>query len=518
MNPHATAHQVGGTVGMSFDQAAHRVDAIGGGRGQDPTGLGRWTWTRFRGKGQMCLRVVVVYVPCVSTGPLSVWSQHLSYFNKLNDNEWTANPDPRKRLFTDLAASIYEWIDDGDQLLVMGDWNVDVREHTLTDFFAPHGMREVLLERHGESAPATCNMGSSPIDGIWATSSLDIARGGYCNFEEGLPSNHRTLWVDLTYMSAFGHKQPAIVRRTARRLKLNDPRCTSKYIKYRKAHAKKHKLRDKHLANERAATYPSDPSADKTHDINDQLTVEGMRWAEQKCRNFRGGGVPWSPTIEKARREIGLVRALIKRRRGKTVSSSLIRRREKQLKLCYHTMTLKELRKQLRKSKAKYRKLKGKAEQLRVSFIESLASARAAANQTSKATELRSMETRRQMRDLGRSMRQLTDKTFTPVLSLTTTTMVEDVAPDGTITYHPEFALHTDKDPMERASLTEYSTRLHLTKDSPPMVPPLVQDIGYLGVGPACQDILDGTYKPPPGIDNYAGQWLSQLSWACPQS
>ena len=172
MNPHATAHQVGGAVGLSFDQAAHRVDSVGGGRGHDPTGLGRWTWTKFRGKGQVCLRAMVVYVPCVSTGPLTVWSQHMAYFNGLNDTEWAANPNPRERLFSDLGKSINEWIAAGDQLLIMGDWNVDVREHHLTDFFEPHGIREVLLEKHGQNAPPTCNMGSSPIDGIWATSSL----------------------------------------------------------------------------------------------------------------------------------------------------------------------------------------------------------------------------------------------------------------------------------------------------------------------------------------------------------
>eukprot|EP00978_Attheya_sp_CCMP212_P039928 scaffold212615_cov63-Attheya_sp.AAC.2 len=95
------------------------------------------------------------------------------------------------------------------------------------EFFSPHGMREVLLERHGESAPATCNMDSSPINGMWTTCSLKIVQGGYFNFEEGLPGNHRTFWLDLTYLCALCHTQPAIVRRTARHLKLNDPRCMS---------------------------------------------------------------------------------------------------------------------------------------------------------------------------------------------------------------------------------------------------------------------------------------------------
>eukprot|EP00978_Attheya_sp_CCMP212_P025310 scaffold81137_cov52-Attheya_sp.AAC.3 len=115
MNPHATTpHQVGGTVGFSFDQAAHRVDSVGGGRGQDLTGLGRWTWTKFRGKGQACLRAVVVYVPCVSSGPMTLWSQHMAYFNELNDTAWAAGPNPRNRLFADLGNSIKEWIAEGD--------------------------------------------------------------------------------------------------------------------------------------------------------------------------------------------------------------------------------------------------------------------------------------------------------------------------------------------------------------------------------------------------------------------
>jgi hypothetical protein len=39
MNPHALPHQVGGAIGMSFNQAAHWVDSIGGGRGHNPTGF-----------------------------------------------------------------------------------------------------------------------------------------------------------------------------------------------------------------------------------------------------------------------------------------------------------------------------------------------------------------------------------------------------------------------------------------------------------------------------------------------
>ena len=516
MNPHSTPHQVGGAIGMSFNQAAHRVDSVGGGRGHDPTGLGRWTWTRFRGKGQTCLRVAVVYVPCVSTGPLTVWSQHLAYFNSLSDPAWKSNPDPRQRLFDDLSASMAEWINDGDQLLVMGDWNGDVRELGLTEFFATHSMHEALLDRHGDSAPATCNMGSSPIDGIWATSSLAISCGGYFNFDTGLPGNHRTLWMDITYLQALGHTQPAIIRRDARRLQLNDPRCVARYIKYRKAHAQQYQLRAKHFTNECAAEFPSRPSANLIHDQNDALTVAGMLWAEKKCRKYRGGGVPWSPEVEASRREVLLVEALITRRKGQKVSSRYIRRMEKRLKVQFHHMSLDQLRRQLRKSTAKYRQHKGQAEPLRQSFMKELADARAAANNTTQATELRVMESRREQRALSASMKRLSGKAYQPVLRLSTTNVVSIVNPDESITQTPVTTYYTEKEEIETASLNEYEKRLNLTVQSPPMTSPLLDDLGYLGVGPGSQSILDGTYCPPSGVDPYAVDWLSQLHWACP--
>eukprot|EP00978_Attheya_sp_CCMP212_P003448 scaffold7138_cov69-Attheya_sp.AAC.6 len=128
------------------------------------------------------------------------------------------------------------------------------------------------------------------------------------------------------------------------------------------------------------------------------------------------------------------------------------------------------------------------------------------------------METRQQQQELGRSIRKLSGKGFHSLLSLATTSQVPTVSSNNTVTFHPEYTVHTDKGPMERASLNEYSRRLHMAKGSPLMVSPLVQEVGYLGVSTQSQQILDGTYIPPPGVDPYTDQWLSQLGWACPEA
>ena len=50
-------HQFGGTAIFSINNAASRVM----GSGRDSTGLGRWTWTRFRGRNGIATRIVCAY-------------------------------------------------------------------------------------------------------------------------------------------------------------------------------------------------------------------------------------------------------------------------------------------------------------------------------------------------------------------------------------------------------------------------------------------------------------------------
>jgi len=78
-----TQVQAGGMGILSHDKVSH----FAMGSGCDKAKLGRWTWSRFRGKGGMVLRVVTVYRPCASSGgERTAWSQHKAYFNDQNDD------------------------------------------------------------------------------------------------------------------------------------------------------------------------------------------------------------------------------------------------------------------------------------------------------------------------------------------------------------------------------------------------------------------------------------------------
>jgi hypothetical protein len=64
--------QPGGVGLMSTDDVTHRITATG----KDPTGLGRWCWTRFQGKKGVKVRTISVYRPCEAPGATITYQHH----------------------------------------------------------------------------------------------------------------------------------------------------------------------------------------------------------------------------------------------------------------------------------------------------------------------------------------------------------------------------------------------------------------------------------------------------------
>jgi hypothetical protein len=77
-----------------------------------------------------------------------------------------------------------------------------------------------------------------PIDGIWATYSLDLIAGGYLGFDEVvIGADHPTLWIDISYNSAFGYEGTApISKPSARRLNNQNPRIRHNFNQRCKEH------------------------------------------------------------------------------------------------------------------------------------------------------------------------------------------------------------------------------------------------------------------------------------------
>jgi hypothetical protein len=106
-----TAYQVGGVLLWSLNRMAHRVME----KGSDIRGLGRWCWTKYRGKNGTTLRIVSAY-RCVrnKSGNQSAWSQQEEQLISEGIDK-----DPREQFIIDLVGEITKWIEAGD-LIILG--------------------------------------------------------------------------------------------------------------------------------------------------------------------------------------------------------------------------------------------------------------------------------------------------------------------------------------------------------------------------------------------------------------
>ena len=154
-------------------------------------------------------------------------------------------------LLQNLEREIKIWIDNGEQLIIAGDFNDDVRTRPIQSMFEKYNLVDLILRHHGQFAPNTYSRGTCPIDGIFGTMGIDIQFGGYTAGTWGLLSDHRALWIDINTETLFGGFSAPLWKPKMRRLKLEDPKIVENF----------NKLRLKHLGTTQATTIQKEMEA-----------------------------------------------------------------------------------------------------------------------------------------------------------------------------------------------------------------------------------------------------------------
>ena len=218
---HGDSFQPGGTAIAAVNAWAHRTTTPG----DDSSGLGRWSWIRIRGRDNHFLRVVAVYRPCKSNGHLTTYQQQVRGLAKSG-----CLLCPKEKLLEDLKEQVLLWRSEGDSVIIMADMNDDVRYNPILETTTCLGMKEAITTQHGTAGPNTHNRGSTPIDGIFLPENLlQNLQSGYLAFGEGIPSDHRLLWVDIPIAALDWLAPPDAIPLKARRLKCEDPRIVERY-------------------------------------------------------------------------------------------------------------------------------------------------------------------------------------------------------------------------------------------------------------------------------------------------
>ena len=255
--------------------------------------------------------------------------------------------------------------------------------------------------------------------------------------------------------------------------------------------------------------------------------MQAINYADKRCRKLKLGKVEFSPEYKQHEAKIRFLKLLVEKKQGRRIKTHTLSRAATKARETIPIRTLLqtplgEMQQNLREHLKLYRKFKEhNAGITRANWLEDLAIARAqdaAKKHTSKrrkrttlhqkgptintATAIKALKLTESMRKMYRRINHVVGKNrFNGI------TMV--MAKNG----RGEWEQVTDHATINRALIDEYRRKYHQTENTPPMTPPMVNQIGYLGIGSPAQQVLHGTFRPHHSMDRYASLLLKNLTY-----
>jgi hypothetical protein len=104
-------------------------------------------------------------------------------------------------------------------------------------------------------------------------------------------TDHHTLWIDISFITAFGHNMPAIVKPHTGRLHCKDPRVVRNFTSRLEKFFCEHKLLECAKILQAKITHPLSWEDQQEYEEMDALSCKGVSLAECKCRKLKMGQV-----------------------------------------------------------------------------------------------------------------------------------------------------------------------------------------------------------------------------------
>ena len=460
---------------------------------QDPKKLGRWISTLYRGKNNKKLRVVSIYCPIHTTqfGNKKVYCQQQRALIQMGISEPTW-----KVYWEDLWKEVDKWLEDGENLIIGGDWNRDIREKKFLEEFQRRNLKPAVTGKHGNEGPETYNNGSKPIDEIFITPAIEVTASGYLEHGKSV-GDHRPIWVEISKESAFGSVLPDLPSFKARKLKCHDPRIVTKYNDILEKYLRDHNFfnRVEKLFTECSEEMNSEQ--EEEYEKLDSIRERGMLVAENGCRRLKMGSKKWSPTLQRAIDRYRYMKLSISRIKGRKIGARTLIRLSKKCGFNSEGMSVEELIIERDGAFKEYKSIKKKHIELRETFLEELAQAMEDAGNGKKASNIKNMIERERKIEAFKKIKIVTKGSQ----NLATTFIRTKV--DGKI---KEIS---NQEGIEKAIIKENKKKYHQTEGVCPFLrEPLRQIFGDYGETDQVQSLLEGRIERINGVDNYTQDFL----------
>ena len=254
--------------------------------GSDVRRMGRWCWTKYRGKDETIVIIVMVYRvgrgKSNPTATMTAYAQQRRIINEVNEDR-----TPQDVMIEDLCTEVTKWQQQGEKIILMGDWNrkIDSTKKWVKQLEAV-GMREASKHKYLGELSATYNRGREPIDGLFLSENIQDFQMGYLAFGEvPMGADHRCGWIDIKYSKIFGKHLPPLISPKARRLKTQDPRVTKQYLKLLSEYCSGHQMgrRINELEQKTKTTWSH--TEEETYEQIDKDLTESMLKDEKAVEN-----------------------------------------------------------------------------------------------------------------------------------------------------------------------------------------------------------------------------------------
>lgn len=211
----------------------------------------------------------------------------------------------------DLIKQLRKWRSEGDRLIVCLDANEDIYRKSIGKALTSLddlAMKEVAGNFTGKKIGPTFFRGKKPIDGIWATSDVQVV--GTCIMPAGYGSgDHRLFVIDFLGSSWLGTNLKKIVRSRGSRLNCKLGKAVERYNSmFEKQIVKLRLIKCTGMVYTSGAT---GLEAKARLDVIDEESKHYMKNAEKKCRKIKSGVIPFSPDAAKWIRRLQIYKSLL---------------------------------------------------------------------------------------------------------------------------------------------------------------------------------------------------------------
>jgi hypothetical protein len=183
-------------------------------QGSDPSGLGRWTYSRMEGKMNhdteppTPTRVYFVTSYCVSQSDSSNPGTETVFMQqkRLLTLQGIANPKPRQQWTEDITKQLKTWINERAKVILCMDANADLDDAHIQKLLRDTGMVDLVAHHLGSDLPETYVNGKKRVDHYFGTPDVApaVKRVAILAYNEGIVADHRGIIIDFDRNSLYG--------------------------------------------------------------------------------------------------------------------------------------------------------------------------------------------------------------------------------------------------------------------------------------------------------------------------